>query len=104
MTEKIINIEPVDPLTFYGINNSNFNFIKQYFSKIQIIGRGSELKVMGEESEIIRFEEKFHMLLEHFSVHNTVNTSDLEKILSQSVNESNSLNENGDALLFGRIK
>lgn len=101
MTEKIINIEPVDPLTFYGINNSNFNFIKQYFSKIQIIGRGSELKVMGEESELIRFEEKIQILLGHFSVHNTVNVPDLEKILSQSVTEPNPQNGNGDALLFG---
>lgn len=101
MIEKNISIEQIDPLIFYGMNNVNLNIVKQYFSKVQIIGRGTELKILGEIAEIEIFESKIQKLILYLKKYNTVEAADIERILSQRVEEISSQNEDGDAILFG---
>lgn len=62
MIERIIIIENVDPVVFFGINNSNIQLIKTLYPKLRIVARGNVIKVIGEEEELIGFEEKIHEL------------------------------------------
>lgn len=50
MIERIISIGSIDPLDFYGINNSKLEILKELFPKLQVTGRGNELIVKGEKS------------------------------------------------------
>ena len=54
---KVILLEGVDPVELYGAGNSNIEKISAKFPKLKIIARGSSVKVMGEASEIGRFEQ-----------------------------------------------
>lgn len=67
MIEQIIILENVDPVVFLGINNSNIQLLKALFPKLRIVARGNVIKVIGDEEEIIRFEDKIHKL-EKFSI------------------------------------
>lgn len=67
MIERIIILENIDPVIFYGINNSNIQLLKTLFPKLRIVARGNVIKVIGEEEELVLFEEKIHEL-EKFSV------------------------------------
>ncbi|MBF6628922.1 MAG: PhoH family protein [Proteiniphilum sp.] len=67
MIERIIILENVDPLVFFGINNSNTQLLKTLFPKLRIVARGNVIKVIGEEEELTLFEEKIHEL-EKFSI------------------------------------
>lgn len=78
MIERIIIIENVDPVVFFGINNSNIQLIKTLYPKLRIVARGNVIKVIGEEEELIGFEEKIHEL-EKFS--NEMNVLREEDIL-----------------------
>jgi phosphate starvation-inducible PhoH-like protein len=61
MTEIIIFLEDIDPVIFFGTNNSLLDKIRTFFPKIKIMARGNEIKCMGEESEITIFAEKFNI-------------------------------------------
>jgi len=78
MIERIIIIENVDPVIFFGINNSNIQLIKTLYPKLRIVARGNVIKVIGEEEELAGFEEKIHEL-EKFS--NEMNMLKEEDIL-----------------------
>ncbi len=51
-------IDGVDPQTFYGVNNTNINLIRNLFPKLRMAARGNVIKVIGEDSETAEFERK----------------------------------------------
>lgn len=62
MIERIVIIDHADPVSFYGVNNSNMQLIRNLFPKLRIAARGSVIKVIGEEAETLEFEKKIHEL------------------------------------------
>lgn len=58
MNERIVIVDSIDPQTFYGVNNSNINLIRNLFPKLRMAARGNVIKVIGEETETARFQEK----------------------------------------------
>ncbi len=58
MLERIYELnENVDPVIFYGINNSNMQLIKTLCPKIKIMARGSVIKVLGDAEDVAVFNE-----------------------------------------------
>ena len=62
MIERIVIIDHADPVSFYGVNNSNMQLIRNLFPKLRMAARGSVIKVIGEETETLEFEKKIHEL------------------------------------------
>lgn len=62
MIEQVIVLNNIDPVIFFGINNSNLQLIKTLFPKLKIVARGNVIKVMGNVDEIPLFEEKIREL------------------------------------------
>ena len=58
MIERIYILETVDPVIFYGVNNSNMQLIKTLFPKLRIVARGNVMKVIGDEEESELFLKK----------------------------------------------
>ena len=65
--ERIIILEDIDPVVFFGTNNSNIHLLKTLYPKIRILARGNVLKVVGDEKELSSFEVKIKEL-EKFSI------------------------------------
>ena len=81
MTEIIIFLEDIDPVVFFGTNNSLLDKIRSFFPKIKIMARGNEIKCMGEETEITIFAEKFNELIEYYQKYHRLDEQDIEKYL-----------------------
>lgn len=62
MIERIVIIDHADPVSFYGVNNSNMQLIRNLFPKLRMAARGSVIKVIGEEAETLELEKKIHEL------------------------------------------
>lgn len=62
MIERIVIIDRVDPVSFYGVNNSNMTLIRNLFPKLRMAARGSVIKVIGEDAETSDFEKKIKEL------------------------------------------
>ena len=58
MIERIYILESVDPVIFYGVNNSNMQLIKTLFPKLRIVARGNVMKVIVDEDESELFLKK----------------------------------------------
>lgn len=81
MIEQVIILDNIDPVVFFGINNSNLQLIKTLFPKLKIVARGNIIKVSGNAEEIPLFEEKIKEL-EIFSVErNTLRDEDILDIV-----------------------
>lgn len=65
MIERIVIIDHADPVSFYGVNNSNMQLIRNLFPKLRMAARGSVIKVIGEDAETLEFEKKIHELEEY---------------------------------------
>lgn len=72
MIERIIIVDSVDPVTFYGVNNANIQLIRNLFPKLRIAARGSIIKVIGEDAETSLFEEKIKKLEEYCVKYNNL--------------------------------
>ncbi len=100
--DKQILLEGIDPLEFFGINNTNINLIKKLFPKINITARGNSLFIQGEEKEINLFEKKFALILDHYYQFNILTDEIILQILDSGISsfEENSTTE-PDIIVFG---
>ena len=101
MREKILYLEGIEPVEIYGIKNSKLDIIKSFFSKLKIVCRGNEIKVIGDEQEINRFETLFYKLLQHFEKYNSLTQNDIKEILKQSEASSLSVKNDSSIIVYG---
>ena len=102
MIERIIEISHINPIDLYGVNNVNFEVIRNQFPHIKLVARGNMLKVVGEQSDVDRFTERYYMFIEHYNRFGKLNPDDI-KNLSQSDSHKSSQNFQGDldVLVYG---
>ena len=72
MIERHIIIDNVDPVVFYGVNNSNIQLIRNLFPKLRMAARGSVITVIGDEQETQKFENDIKQLEEYCATYNTL--------------------------------
>ena len=70
MIERIILIDNVDPVVFYGVNNSNMQLIRNLFPKLRIAARGNLIKVLGDDEETATFEKNIKELEDYCAKYN----------------------------------
>lgn len=86
MTELTINIEGIDPIDFFGVNNSRFNFIKKNFPTLRMVSRGSTIKVEGNDEDIILFKDKVDGMIGHIERYGKLTEDNIENIVNDSSN------------------
>ena len=97
MIEKHIVLEDIDPVIFYGVNNTNIQMIKALFPKLRIVARGNVMKIMGDEEEMCAFEEAVTAMEKHCSKYNSLNEEAIIDIVKGNTPESG---KHGDAIVF----
>lgn len=84
MTELTLNIEGIDPIDFFGVNNARFNFIKKSFPTLRMVSRGSSIKAEGSESDIATFKQKVERMIDHIERYGKLNEDNIESIIQSS--------------------
>lgn len=98
MNERIVIIDNVDPVIFYGVNNQNMHLLRNLYPKLRIAARGSVIKAIGEESETADFEEKVKALAEFAEHYNRLTE---ETIIDTVKGEAPKEISHDDAIIFG---
>ena len=70
MIERHIILDQVDPVTFYGVNNSNLHLIRNLHPKMRMAARGSVITVIGDEQETATLEKHIHELADYCARYN----------------------------------
>ena len=81
MSERIIILESVDPVIFYGVNNANLQLVKNLFPKLRIVARGSVIKAIGEDNETADFEQKIREMTAHAEKYNRLSEDNILDIV-----------------------
>ena len=99
MSEKLITIKDNDLNKILGSNNSKFNKIKRLFPHIKLISRGDKIKVVGSKEEIIHFESKFNLFIDHLNKYNSLTINQIERIIE---GKENILNGDAKIIIHGK--
>ena len=92
MIEKIITLDDIDLVSFYGINNIHLQMLKALYPKLRIMARGNIMKVLGDEEEMCGFEESINKLLAYCSKYNSLN----EEVILNVVKGKDNARREGD--------
>lgn len=101
MNELLLEIEGIDPGSFWGPHNSNYNQLKKHFPKLSLIARGDRIRVRGEETELNAFKMVFSRLIGHYEKYSRLNTQDLNQILESTIDGSEEIQTNSDVIVYG---
>lgn len=93
MNELKITLESVNPAVLWGPNNEYFEQIKRSFPKIKIVARGNEVKALGDENELINFNEKITAIIHHLDKYQNLSANDLEALLGENYVNSQAKSE-----------
>lgn len=99
MSEKLITLANADINNLFGTNNKKFNAIKTYFPQVKLITRGDKLKVIGSSDQILFFENKFNVFIEHLNKFNSLTISQIERIID---GDKNIMKEEDDVIIHGQ--
>jgi len=99
MFEKVVYLEEIDPIDLYGINNLLYEKIKSFFPKLKLVARGDEIKVMGEPSEIQRFENVLHLLISYHHKYQRLTEADIMDVMCDTTTTQIKLTESEDDII-----
>ncbi|MGN0205876.1 MAG: PhoH family protein [Muribaculaceae bacterium] len=98
MIERVIIIDTVDPVVFYGVNNCNIHLIRNLFPKLRMAARGTVIKVIGEESETLVFEQKVKKLEEYCAKYNQLTEEVIMEVIKGGSPKAQDADE---AIIYG---
>ena len=83
MVEKIITLENISLVDFLGVDNSNVKEVATCFPKTKIISRGNEIRIQGSGTEILRVNELFNSLVNHYHKFGKVTFNNVKTYIEQ---------------------
>ena len=104
MTETIINLDSVNPIEFFGVNNGKLDVLKKKFPLLKILSRGTQLKLSGAPEQIETAVEKVNLVLQYLERNGHLSEAYFEQILGgddQEVTDHFIDKNPNDILVFG---
>ncbi len=104
MTETIINLETVNPIEFFGVNNKKLDLLKKKFPLLKILSRGTQIKLSGAPEQIESAKEKIDLVIQYLERNGDLSENYFEQILGGDDAETidNFVDRNpNDILVFG---
>ena len=81
MNEIKIELSEVDPQDFFGHQNIHIEKLGDYFPKLKIVARGTNIRAYGEQPLLKEFEKRVNMLMTHFGKFNKLNGEIIDRIV-----------------------
>ena len=81
MNELKIELNEVDPQDFFGQQNIHIDKLRDYFPKLKIVARGSDIIAFGEKPILKEFQKRVDMLITHFGKFNKLNEEIIERVI-----------------------
>lgn len=105
MTEHIVNLDTVNPIEFFGVNNSKFDILKKKFPLLKILSRGSLIKLSGQPEEIAIAKDKINLIVQYLERNGHLSENFFSKILGDDdhqIDEKIIQDQSNDVIVFGQ--
>jgi len=104
LTDTIINLETVNPIDFFGVNNGKLDILKKKFPRLKILSRGTQIKLSGAPEQIDDAKEKIGLAVQYLERNGQMSENYLEQILGgddETVIDNFKEKNPNDILVFG---
>lgn len=81
MTETIINLDTVNPIEFFGVNNKKLDLLKKKFPLLKILSRGTQIKLSGAPEQIENAKDKIDLVIQYMERNGDLTENYFEQIL-----------------------
>ena len=81
MIEKHLVLEDIDPVVFYGVGNGHLQMIRSLYPKLRIVARDNVIRILGDEEQMVSFEENVEKLRQHVLRFNSLKEEDILDII-----------------------
>ena len=98
--ESRIDLESLDPVDFYGVNEQRLEHIRTMFPKIKLVARGNQIKVLGEAAEVERFTVLLDKIKRHYATYNSLSDTEWDSLLNDNTTKASLHAGGGDVILF----
>jgi phosphate starvation-inducible protein PhoH and related proteins len=104
LTETIINLETVNPIEFFGVNNGKLDILKKKFPLLKILSRGTQIKLSGAPEQIEPAREKIELIVQYLERNGHMSQNYFEQVLggddAETIDHFTERNPN-EVLVFG---
>jgi phosphate starvation-inducible PhoH-like protein len=104
LTETIINLETVNPIEFFGVNNGKLDILKKKFPLLKILSRGTQIKLSGAPEQIENAREKIELIVSYLEKNGHMSENYFEQVLGgdDAITIDNFVERHpNDVLVFG---
>jgi len=99
--EKTIEIDGINPVELFGINNDYLNLIKSFYPKLKILARGNRLTVIGDEATVEAFQKRFQSIINYYLKFNQLTENAIEQMILGNEDTALSTNDSSDVIVYG---
>jgi phosphate starvation-inducible PhoH-like protein len=104
LTETIINLDTLNPIEFFGVNNRKLDILRKKFPLLKILSRGTQLKISGAPEQVESAKEKIDLIIQYMERSGGMSENYFEQILggddAETIDHFIDKNPN-DILVFG---
>ncbi len=104
MTEQIINLETINPIEFFGVNNNKFDTLKKKFPLLKILSRGSLIKISGKPEDVSIASERIRLIIQYLERNGHMSENYFSQLLGDedgNLNEKITDETGNDVIVFG---
>ena len=77
MKDSSIILNDIDPVVFYGVNNSHLQILKSLFPKVRIIARNNVITLLGNIEDVTFLERFINNLINFIKKYNNIEDKDI---------------------------
>jgi phosphate starvation-inducible protein PhoH and related proteins len=81
LTETIINLDTLNPIEFFGVNNRKLDILRKKFPLLKILSRGTQIKLSGAPEQVESAKEKIDLIIQYMERNGDMSENYFEQIL-----------------------
>ncbi|WP_019967165.1 PhoH family protein [Segatella maculosa] len=81
MIEKHIILENIDPVIFYGVNNSHLQMIRSLYPALKVTARDNIIRISGNHEDVIKLKDDLMLIQNHILKHYFIADEDILNVI-----------------------
>lgn len=84
MVEKKIELQEIDPVDIFGVNDKLINRLANYFPKLKVVPRGNTISLKGSSKDITSFQTNIELLIAKRRKKRSLNLDDVDQLFEDT--------------------
>ncbi|MBR2438362.1 MAG: PhoH family protein [Bacteroidales bacterium] len=84
MAEKKIELQEIDPVDIFGVNDKLINRLANYFPKLKVVPRGNTISLKGSSKDITSFQTNIELLIAKRRKKRSLNLDDVDQLFEDT--------------------